>query len=485
MQRIRQAVIVVGSSDVDAEPTFADASRRGSLALVRVAGLALVKRQILTLQRAGVDHVLVAGRPGDDALRAALQGDPAFARAGVTVELIETAAAEGTLATCLLAVEGRLAERFVATTCEQIIDVEVARAAAAAPAAAALWVCVDAGGDARARDGDRRLRTDGDALARLDGASPDADALDCGVYVGDHALLACLRAQPDAPGGASLAAAARTLGARARVLRVDGALWQDVRTPAGRACARRRLLGSLSKPTDGAVARHINRRVSRVVTGWVLDSRVSPNQMTLVANAIGFAGVWIVAQATWTSILVGAALVQLQSILDGCDGELARLKFAGSKLGEWLDNVLDDTINIVYGAALGHAVAVLLDAPVFRWLGFVTAAGYTISNAVQYVHLWKVHRSGNPFHFRWWFQTADAYLQQSLAGAGVGAQLVGVLHAMGRRDVFLLAFLALCAVRLPHVAVVWYVAIATVSAVLAIVHVLAGGIRPVGAGPTP
>jgi len=64
--------------------------------------------------------------------------------------------------------------------------------------------------------------------------------------------------------------------------------------------------------------------------------------MTVVANVIGALGVVLVFQGTWATLALGALLVQLQSILDGCDGEIARLKFKSSKIGEWLDNVLDD-----------------------------------------------------------------------------------------------------------------------------------------------
>jgi len=34
-------------------------------------------------------------------------------------------------------------------------------------------------------------------------------------------------------------------------------------------------------------------------------------------------------------------LSQISSIVDGCDGEVARLKFQGSKYGAWFDAVLD------------------------------------------------------------------------------------------------------------------------------------------------
>jgi phosphatidylglycerophosphate synthase len=171
-------------------------------------------------------------------------------------------------------------------------------------------------------------------------------------------------------------------------------------------------------------------------------------------------------------VIAGAALVQVQSILDGCDGELARLKMQGSRLGEWLDNVIDDAINVVYAVALGHAAAVLLGVPAYRSVGLFAGGGFAIYAAVLYAHLGLVCGRGDPFLFRWWFQKQDTYVGQSLASSRV----VSVIHAMGRRDLFLFAFLVLCAARQPHVAVLWYAAVALVLAVLAVVHLLAGGI---------
>ena len=256
-----------------------------------------------------------------------------------------------------------------------------------------------------------------------------------------------------------------------RIFFGDGDL-PSCRTPDERRAAERRLFAGLRKPVDGPVSRWINRYLSLAVTRLLLDTEISPNQMTVVATIIGVAGVAAVFSATWTGVAVGAVLVQLQSILDGCDGEIARLKFQASAFGAWLDNVLDDLVNAAFGLALGVASAELLGQPIWRWLGIFAAGAFAVYYAVVYAQLHFVHRTGNPFAFRWWFQkTAD--LGSELGGSSV----VGALRSLARRDVFLLAFMVLALARLPQVAVAWYALLGAAYLGLSLVHLAKGGLR--------
>jgi CDP-L-myo-inositol myo-inositolphosphotransferase len=43
----------------------------------------------------------------------------------------------------------------------------------------------------------------------------------------------------------------------------------------------------------------------------------------------------------YATLLSGAVLAQIASIIDGCDGEIARLKYQSTALGGWFDAVLD------------------------------------------------------------------------------------------------------------------------------------------------
>lgn len=248
-------------------------------------------------------------------------------------------------------------------------------------------------------------------------------------------------------------------------------------TPAERAAAITALLATLVKPTDGFFSVHLNRKVSLAVTRRIVDTGITPNTVTLIANAIGFVGVGLCFQGTWLALLIGAVLVQAQSVLDGVDGEIARLRYLSSRSGEWLDNVLDDFVNIGYGVGLGFTAAALNGRPVYFWLGLGGGLGFLLYNLVVYAQLYFVHHSGNPFHFRWWFQRPGEDVAASLHRAGAFARLGATLRALGRRDVFLLAFLLLVVVSLPEVAVIWWAILAVGYVPLTAAHVAIASAR--------
>jgi phosphatidylglycerophosphate synthase len=252
-------------------------------------------------------------------------------------------------------------------------------------------------------------------------------------------------------------------------------LWRSVATPAARRAAQKAMFWALRKRVDGPVSRWINRRMSLAVTGTIIDTSITPNQMTIVATLVGIAGVIATFQATWAMVALGAFLVQMQSVLDGCDGEIARLKFKSSRFGEWLDNTLDDQVNSMFGVALGYAVWKLLDTKLYFWLGLGSGIAFTIHNAIFYAQLALVHRSGSPFSFKWWFEKPGQDVTAMVNEQSVAAAIGGFFRSLIRRDVFLFGFFVLCLVRLPQVAVIWYACVAASQFALMMIHVIMGG----------
>jgi len=243
-------------------------------------------------------------------------------------------------------------------------------------------------------------------------------------------------------------------------------------TPAARAAAEAALFAALRKPVDGFVSRHLNRHLSLAVTRLLLPTPITPNQMTVIAALIGLAGVWLVFRASFAAVAAGALLVQLQSVLDGCDGEIARLKLQSSRFGEWFDNVTDDLVNASYGFGLGYASAILFAQPLWLWLGTGATCAFIIYDGVVYTQLAIRHgATGNPFAFRWWYQRHAEPIAARVRGAAA------VVHALVRRDTFLLAFLFLCLARLPQVAVLWYAIVSSGYLLMTIVHLGRGGMR--------
>jgi CDP-L-myo-inositol myo-inositolphosphotransferase len=68
---------------------------------------------------------------------------------------------------------------------------------------------------------------------------------------------------------------------------------------------------------------------------------VTPNQISGFSFLCSVLGAGLFAVGGYVALLIGGVLAQFASIIDGCDGEVARLKYQSSDFGGWFDAVLD------------------------------------------------------------------------------------------------------------------------------------------------
>ena len=158
----------------------------------------------------------------------------------------------------------------------------------------------------------------------------------------------------------------------------------EIAGPADLPQAEHWLLAGLIKDTEGFMSRHVERRISLAISRRLASTRVTPNAMTLVSVAVGLAGAGLFLSSARWAPLAGALLVLLHSILDGCDGELARLKFQESRFGGVLDFWGD---NVVHSALFGAIAAEWSRASGRTWPLFLGAAailGTILSAAFVY-----------------------------------------------------------------------------------------------------
>jgi phosphatidylglycerophosphate synthase len=116
--------------------------------------------------------------------------------------------------------------------------------------------------------------------------------------------------------------------------------WQDIASPEDQAAAEHKLDNWLVKPTDGLYAR-MNRRVSIPISRQLIKFPITPNMVTMFTLLVSFASGVFFARGGYWSVLFGAVLSVWASILDGCDGEVARLKLQSSDFGCWLETICD------------------------------------------------------------------------------------------------------------------------------------------------
>ena len=89
---------------------------------------------------------------------------------------------------------------------------------------------------------------------------------------------------------------------------------------------------------DGIVARHLNRRLSRPLAAALAPTPLTPNLVTFATLALAF-GVAALIAVGWN--IAGGVGIQVVSVIDGVDGELARLKGLSTRFGAALDAIAD------------------------------------------------------------------------------------------------------------------------------------------------
>ncbi len=169
------------------------------------------------------------------------------------------------------------------------------------------------------------------------------NAYDTGIFLCSPSIFDAIE-ESIAGGDSSLSGGMKALieKGKARAFDIEGKFWIDIDDENALRKVKRELLRStLGKISDGPVSRYLNRPVSVRMTRWLLKANITPNQISTFSFILSVTGAIFFFLEGYINLVVGAILAQLASIIDGCDGEIARLKFKASDFGGWYDAVLD------------------------------------------------------------------------------------------------------------------------------------------------
>ncbi len=315
-----------------------------SKALMQLGGIPLVERAVRTLRDAGIDRVVVVvGYQGDQVAAAARL-------AGGAVNVVHAERWEDGNAASLAAAEPLLAgepsfllvcgdHAFSSTSLPALAD-------AGGPA-----VLVDQSPTPDAWSEGTRVSIEDGRVSGFGKSLPDP-AIDCGAFVLDARVFAAYRLT-SAGGDHSLAGAVTRLGVSVPIRAVPlppDAWWQDIDTPDDLCLARTRLRQSLAKRSDGPVSRWLNRPISTRISMAISPARIPPGALSLFTALVGLWAAWSLSASR---AVVGGIFVQAASVLDGLDGETARLQWRTSKRGALLDDLLDRMVDAAIVAGMG------------------------------------------------------------------------------------------------------------------------------------
>ncbi|MEO8602694.1 MAG: CDP-alcohol phosphatidyltransferase family protein [bacterium] len=168
--------------------------------------------------------------------------------------------------------------------------------------------------------------------------------------------------------------------AAAQTLSLDDALCIPVADAAAADVAERALLATLGSPTDGPIAR-FDRAISTRISRYLVRTPLRPNHITTIGTLIGFSGAWCLAQGGYAWGVLGTSLFWLAVIIDGCDGEVARLKFQESRAGYLYDITTDNLVHAAIFLGLGIGLYRIDPSQPFVGLGILLVGGLIAATA--------------------------------------------------------------------------------------------------------
>jgi len=319
----------------------------------RVAGLPLLQRTVLSVLRCGFDRIVVVGGRHTEQIRALLRADE------------RTRAVE--VADAVPAVEG-LHVAVIPSDC--VLTAATLERVATATLNGRPLLFRTAGNSALALCRPAML------------ANIDIGAL---AEAGSYALWEALQARG------------------AESLSLDGDVCAPITDERSVVTAERALCAQLradSAENDGPLAHWVDRRISLRISRWLVNhTRLRPNHITIIGTTLGLLAAAVLSVGTYWTGVIGTMLFLCTTIIDGCDGEVARLTFRESTFGEKFDVITDNIVHVAI--FIGIATGLYRQNPSGHYglLIGLLLCGFACDGALSYFFLVRrpgFARSGGP-----------------------------------------------------------------------------------------
>jgi phosphatidylglycerophosphate synthase len=104
--------------------------------------------------------------------------------------------------------------------------------------------------------------------------------------------------------------------------------------------------------TDAPLARYLDRNLSWRISKRLARTTITPNQVTIGNTLVGLTSAWMFASPSYWMRLLGSLLFLFSIMVDGVDGELARLTMSETKFGGMLDITTDNIVHVAIFAGI-------------------------------------------------------------------------------------------------------------------------------------
>jgi len=312
--------------------------------LVSLLGVPLIERVIHSAMEGGADEfVIITGYKGEQVSKF-LQ--PLAKRLGVEITLIQNDDWKKENGFSVLKARDILKQPFLLLMADHLFDPAIIRSLqehTLSDGEVLLAVDTDKNNPLIDRDDVTKVHIkDGDIL-NIGKTIDDFNAFDTGIFLCTPALFEALEYACEIHNDTTLSAAIRGLAEKnkAKSVQTQG-FWIDVDDEKAYQKAEKTVLDSMrGKGNDGPVSHWLNRPISIQISKYLVDFDITPNQISFVSFLLSVLAAGLFALGNYWFLALGGIIAQFASIIDGSDGEVARLKYLSSDYGGWFDAVLD------------------------------------------------------------------------------------------------------------------------------------------------
>lgn len=312
--------------------------------LVSLLGVPLIERVIHSAMEGGADEfVIITGYKGEQVSNF-LQS--LAKRLGVEITLIQNDDWKKENGFSVLKARDILTEPFLLLMADHLFDPAIIRSLqeqTLSDGEVLLAVDTDKNNPLIDMDDVTKVHIKEGEILNIGKTIDDFNAFDTGIFLCTPALFEALERAYEIHNDSTLSAAIRVLAEKnkAKSVQTQG-FWIDVDDEKAYQKAEKTVLDSMrGKGNDGPVSHWLNRPISIQISKYLVDFDITPNQISFVSFLLSVLAAGLFALGNYWFLALGGIIAQFASIIDGSDGEVARLKYLSSDYGGWFDAVLD------------------------------------------------------------------------------------------------------------------------------------------------
>ncbi|MCK4793340.1 MAG: NTP transferase domain-containing protein [Desulfobacteraceae bacterium] len=307
-------------------------------ALVKLLGISLIERVILTAKQAGINEFLVVcGYLGEKLMSDLGNGD----RFGISIKYIDNEDWQRGNAVSALKAKDFLDEKFILLMSDHIFDSRILTEIIKHDTGSSIVLAVD---KKEPSEEDMEVREKRGKIIEEGKGMEKSGCIDTGIFLcspnmfsyleetveeGRTELSDCINLAAK-NGDAEIFDITQINSYASKMRKEIEPWWIDIDTEKDLTKAQEMIIENASKNPSDALAHYIHKPIENKLVAILSTSNITPNQLTIIVNVLAYT----VTALFFVGYLLPASILSfVVGIADGLDGKLARVKLKTSKLG--------------------------------------------------------------------------------------------------------------------------------------------------------